>query len=30
MQKDFDTWNEKKKTLERELFRNFVHEREVW
>ncbi|HEY4478919.1 MAG TPA: type II toxin-antitoxin system PemK/MazF family toxin [Candidatus Paceibacterota bacterium] len=30
MQKDFDQWNEKKKSLHGSVFTDFVHTREVW
>ena len=30
MKKDFDRWNKKKKHLDQGVFKNFVHEREVW
>jgi hypothetical protein len=30
MEKDFDRWNKKKKTLHQTDFTDFVHEREVW
>jgi mRNA interferase MazF len=30
MRKDFDRWNEKKKTLNEVTFSDYVHEREVW
>jgi mRNA interferase MazF len=30
MEKDFDRWNKKKKTLHQTHFTHFVHEREVW
>jgi mRNA interferase MazF len=30
MEKDFDRWNKKKKTLNAAHFSDYVHEREVW
>ena len=30
MQKDFDAWNEKKKSLHGSAFTDFIHAREVW
>lgn len=30
MEKDFDSWNKKKKGLQQVLFAHFVHVREVW
>jgi mRNA interferase MazF len=30
MEKDFDSWNIRKKTIQTSLFNNFVHTREVW
>ncbi|MES2059625.1 MAG: type II toxin-antitoxin system PemK/MazF family toxin [Patescibacteria group bacterium] len=30
MQKDFDTWNQKKKQIQLCEFTDYVHEREVW
>jgi mRNA interferase MazF len=30
MEKDFDRWNKKKKTLNASDFNRYVHEREVW
>lgn len=30
MQKDFDTWNSKKKELNNHAFNDYVHAREVW
>ena len=30
MEKDFNSWNEEKKRLQKRLFTDYVHEREVW
>jgi mRNA interferase MazF len=30
MQKDFDTWNKKKKRIHESTFSNYIHLREVW
>lgn len=30
MRKDFDVWNERKKSIERSEFGHFVHARDVW
>lgn len=30
MEKDFDTWNRKKKTLDAKRKKTFFHEREIW
>ena len=29
-QKDFDSWNQKKKIIQARSFQRFVHEREIW
>ena len=30
MNKDFNSWNERKKSIHEKIFRAFVHEREIW